>query len=65
MKELSTSVKIYIGLIVTLAILAATNVFLPQGAFVPLQELPAPKPVFALVVAAIMLLVYGGLVCLE
>jgi hypothetical protein len=61
MKELSTSVKIYIGLIVTLAILAATNVFLPQGAFVPFQELPAPKPVFALVVASIMLLVYGGL----
>lgn len=61
MKGLSTSVKIYVGLIVTLAFLAATNVFMPQGALVPIQELPAQKPVFALVVASIMLLVYGGL----
>jgi len=61
MKELSTSVRIYIGLIVILAILAATNVFLPQGAFLPVQKLPAPKPVFAIAVASLMLLVYGGL----
>jgi membrane protease YdiL (CAAX protease family) len=61
MKELSTSIKIYIGLIVTLAILAATNIFMPQGALVPIQELPISKPVFAFMVAAIMLIVYGGL----
>jgi hypothetical protein len=61
MRKLSTSVKIYAGLIVTLAILAATNVFMPQGALVPTQELPASKPVFAFMVAAIMLVVYGGL----
>ena len=61
MKKLSTSVKIYVGLIVTLAILAATNVFMPQGALVPVQELPASKPVFAFAVACIMLIVYGGL----
>lgn len=59
MNELSTSIKIYIGLIVTLAILAATIVFLPQD--MPAQELPAPKPVLALVSAAIMLILYGGL----
>ena len=61
MTKLSTSLKIYIGLIVLLALSAATNVFLPQGALVPAQELPASKPVFALAVAAIMLVVYGGL----
>jgi hypothetical protein len=61
MKKISTSVTIYVGLIVTLAVLAATNVFMPQGALVPTQELPASKPVFAFMVAAIMIIVYGGL----
>lgn len=64
MKEISLSIKIYIGLIITLAILAAINVFLPQGSFLPIlpeQELPAPKPVLAFVNAAIMLILYGGL----
>jgi hypothetical protein len=61
MRKLSTSVKIYVGLIVALAVLAATNVFMPQGSLVPTQELPASKPVFALAVAAIMLVVYEGL----
>lgn len=64
MKKISLSIKIYIGLIITLAILAAINVFLLQGSFLPIlpeQELPAPKPVLALVNAAIMLILYGGL----
>jgi len=64
MKEISLSIKIYIGLIITLAILAAINVFLPQGSFLPIlpeQELPAPKLVLALVNAATMLILYGGL----
>ncbi len=64
MKELSLSIKIYICLIITLAILAAGNIFLPQGSFLPTlpgQELPAPKPVLALVNAGIMLILYGGL----
>ena len=64
MEKLSTSIKIYIGLIITLAILAAINVFLPQGSFLPTlqeQELPAPKSVLALVNAGIMLILYGGL----
>ena len=63
-KSLSLSIKIYIGLIITLAILAALNIFLPQGSFLPTlpqQELPAPKPVLALVSAGIMLILYGGL----
>ena len=64
MRSSSLSIKIYIGLIVTLAILAAINVFLPQGSFLPTlpqQELPAPKPVLALVSVGIMLILYGGL----
>lgn len=61
MKKVSLSLKIYIGLIITLAILAAINVFLPQGAFLPTQELPASKPVLALVNAIITLVLYGGL----
>ncbi|NIO70568.1 MAG: CPBP family intramembrane metalloprotease [Anaerolineae bacterium] len=64
MEKLSTSVKIYIGLIITLAILAAINVFLPQGSLLPNlegQELPAPRPVLALVNAGIMLILHGSL----
>lgn len=61
MKKVSLSLKIYIGLIVTLAILAAINVFLSQGVFLSTQTLPASKPVLALANAAIMLILYGGL----
>lgn len=53
--------RIYIGLILSLAILAALNVFLPQGSFVPMQELPASKPVIAIVNSLIILIIYGGL----
>ncbi|GAJ12997.1 unnamed protein product, partial [marine sediment metagenome] len=60
MKKVSLSLKIYIGFIVTLAILAAINVFLPQGVFLSTQTLPASKPVLALANAAIMLILYGG-----
>lgn len=61
MKKASLSLKIYIGLIITLAILAAINIFLPQGAFLPTQKLPASKPVLTLANVAIMLILYGGL----
>jgi len=61
MKKVSLSIKIYIGLIIALAILAAINIFLPQGAFLPTQTLPASKPVLALANAAVMLILYGGL----
>jgi len=61
MKKVSTSVKIYIGLILILALAAATNVFLPQGALVPTEEFPASKPVFALAIASLTLIAYGGL----
>ncbi|TEU13888.1 MAG: CPBP family intramembrane metalloprotease [Anaerolineales bacterium] len=64
MEKLSTSIKIYIGLVIILAVLAAINVLLPQGSLLPTlegQELPAPKPVLALVNAGMMLILYGGL----
>jgi hypothetical protein len=64
MRRLSQSTKIYAVLIIILAALGAANVFLPQGSFartLPEQQLPASKPVMALVTAAMMLIVYGGL----
>jgi len=61
MEKVSLSIKIYIGLIIALSILAAINIFLPQGAFLPTQTLPASKPILALVNAAVMLILYGGL----
>jgi hypothetical protein len=64
MQRLSPSTGIYIGLVVLLAALGAANVFLPQGSFAytsPEQQLPASKPVMALVSAGMMLIVYGGL----
>lgn len=61
MEKVSLSIKIYIGLIVALSVLAAINIFLPQGAFLPTQTLPASKPVLALVNAVVMLILYGGL----
>lgn len=51
----------YAALVGLLALLAALNVVLPQGGVVPLQDLPASEPILALVNAAIMLVVYGGL----
>ena len=64
MSKVDLSIKIYIGLIVALAILAAINVLMPQGSFLPIlpeQELPASKLILALVNAVIMLVLYGGL----
>lgn len=62
--KLSTSTRIYVGLVIALAVLAAANVFLPQGSFLPSlpqQELPVSKPVLAIATAAIVLVLYGGL----
>ncbi len=62
MTRLSPSVKIYIGLIIILAVLSAISVFLPTfQQLLPTQELPASKPVLALVNAGIALILYGGL----
>jgi len=61
MGNLSTSFKIYAGLVLILAILSATEIFLPQGNLLPTQELPASKPVMALAIFFIMLILYGGL----
>ncbi len=58
----SLSSKIYWALIILLAILSALTIFLPQGNFLPMpQDLPASKPLLALVNAGIVLIVYGVL----
>ncbi len=62
MKKLSPSIKIYIGLIITLAVLAAISIFLPTfQSLLPTQEFPASKPVLALAIVGIILILYGGL----
>lgn len=61
MRKLSPSISIYIGLVITLALLSTVNIFLPQGTYLPLQELPASKPLLALVNAVTILIFYGGL----
>jgi hypothetical protein len=60
-QRLSASTGIYIVLIIVLAALGATNTFLPQGSLLPEQPLPVSKPLMALLTAAMMLVVYGGL----
>ncbi len=63
-REFSLSIKIYLGLVLLLAISGALNVYLPQGDFLGAtanQQLPASKPVIAVVSALTMLLLYGGL----
>ena len=62
MKKLSMSVKIYIALIIILAILTGINAFLPQGDFaLQDQEIPISKPIIALVNVATVLVLYGTL----
>lgn len=61
MKKFSLSEKIYFGLIITLAILAVINVFLPYPQITSGAQLPAPKPILAIANAVIILVLYGGL----
>ncbi len=56
-----TSLKTYFGLIIFLSLMAALFIFLPQNEFLPMQQLPASKPVIALANGGIMLIIYGGL----
>ena len=59
--KLPTSIKIYLGMVIVLSLLAALNVFLPKGKFLPESQLPASKSVIALMTTAMMLFLYGGL----
>lgn len=64
MRSISISIRIYIGLVITLALLAAVNLFLPQGSFLPLPseaELVASIEVLAMINAAVVLILYGSL----
>ncbi|GAJ19993.1 unnamed protein product, partial [marine sediment metagenome] len=60
---LTKPIKIYFGLIVLFALLTALNVFLPQGDLIEQLgvELPASKPIMAVAIFFIMLIVYGSL----
>ncbi len=53
--------KIFLGLLLTLALLSAFNIYLPQGRFMPPQDLPAPRPVIALINMLMVFLIYGSL----
>ena len=64
MRSISISTRIYIGLVITLALMAAVNIFLPQGSFLPLpseEELVASIEVLAMINVAVVLILYGGL----
>jgi len=61
MKNLSFSIKIYIGLIITLGILAVMSIFLPFPGLFQTQEISDSKRLYALVSTGAMLIVYGGL----
>ncbi|MFC7046942.1 hypothetical protein ACFQH6_17420 [Halobacteriaceae archaeon GCM10025711] len=55
------STRVYLALVVALAVLAAVNVYLPQTTAGPPGTAPASPPVLALASAATMLVLYGGL----
>jgi CAAX prenyl protease-like protein len=61
--EKQTSLRIFIGLIVLLAVLSGISVFLPQGsmATLPAAPMPAPLPVMSLAAGGLVLVAYGGL----
>jgi hypothetical protein len=61
--RISTSLKIYFGLILILAASNAIQVFLPayQSMIPSTQTLPAPIPVIALINAGTAVFIYGGL----
>ena len=63
MNAISLSIRIYVGLVLTLAILASAGVFMPsfEGLMPTPEELPAPRWVLALANGGIALVLYGGL----
>lgn len=61
---MTTSLKVYVALIVIVALLAPLQLYLPMGTLaldLEEQPLPASKPVMALASFGIALLLYGGL----
>jgi hypothetical protein len=57
----SRSQKTYFLLVLLLAVISSTNIFLPQGALLGVYELPASRPVTALAAFFIVGIIYGGL----
>jgi membrane protease YdiL (CAAX protease family) len=61
MGKLTSSQKIYFGLILLLSVNAFIYVFMPMSDLIPSQELPVPKYVLGLANFGIMLFIYGGI----
>jgi len=61
MHNVSKSIKIFVGMVILLAILASVNVFLPQGDFAPTEEIPVSKPMLVLINFITVIVLYGGL----
>ncbi len=61
MSPLSKSYKLFLSLLLLFALLTGVNVFLPQGGFALPAELPFSKSVFAVLIACLVFVVYGGL----
>lgn len=61
MNRIDPSIKVLALLVGAVSVLAALNVFLPQGTFLPVDQLPASKPVVALASLAMTLFLYGAL----
>lgn len=64
------STRVFLWLVLILSIFAGINVFLPQGSLIssmPVQNLPTSKPLFAVIVAVLIFVIYGflGLVGLK
>ena len=57
----SRSQKTYFLLVLLLAVISSTNIFLPQGGLLDIHELPASKPIIALAAFFIVGIIYGGL----
>jgi membrane protease YdiL (CAAX protease family) len=70
LKTMPKSTRVFLWLVLILSIFAGINVFLPQGSLtssMSVQNLPTSKPVFAVIVAVLIFVIYGflGLVGLK
>src|SRR6056297_282243 len=53
--------KIFLYLLLTLSVLSAFNIYLPQGSELPINDLPASKEVISIATFFIIILLYGVL----
>ena len=58
---MNTSLRIYIALVIVLALSAGLSVIYASPQLLPTEELPASKSILALVNVGVMIFIYGGL----